>query len=88
MNNIRVVDDIVRQTEELISSFYGDADTAYVFTADHGMSQIGNHGDGRTSPTSFLPPVSCPPILIPSRRSGQHAHAAHRVGQGRARSAP
>jgi hypothetical protein len=46
MNNIRVVDDIVRQTEQLMSEFYGDQETSYVFTADHGMSKIGNHGDG------------------------------------------
>ncbi|KAH9990107.1 Phosphatidylinositolglycan class N-domain-containing protein [Russula vinacea] len=46
MNNIRVVDDIVRQTEQLMSEFYGDQETSYVFTADHGMSRIGNHGDG------------------------------------------
>lgn len=46
MNNIRVVDDIVRQTEQLMSEFYGDKETSYVFTADHGMSKIGNHGDG------------------------------------------
>lgn len=46
MNNIRVVDDIVRQTEKLMSEFYRDEETSYVFTADHGMSKIGNHGDG------------------------------------------
>ncbi|KAK7680798.1 hypothetical protein QCA50_016106 [Cerrena zonata] len=46
MNNIQVVDDIVRQTESLFSSFYNDSETAFVFTADHGMSKIGNHGDG------------------------------------------
>ena len=46
MSNIRVVDDIVRQTEQLMSKFYGDQETSYVFTADHGMSKIGNHGDG------------------------------------------
>ena len=46
MNNIRVVDDIVRQTEQLMLEFYGDEETGYVFTADHGMSKIGNHGDG------------------------------------------
>ncbi|KAH9054908.1 PigN-domain-containing protein [Lactarius vividus] len=46
MNNIRVVDDIVRETEQLISGFYGDQETSYIFTADHGMSKIGNHGDG------------------------------------------
>ncbi|KAI0338607.1 PigN-domain-containing protein [Trametopsis cervina] len=46
MKNIQVVDTIVRQTEALFSEFYGDDDTAYIFTADHGMSVIGNHGDG------------------------------------------
>src|ERR1700761_6941586 len=47
MNNIQVVDDIVRRTEVLMSHFYRDEDTSYIFTADHGMSLIGNHGDGR-----------------------------------------
>jgi phosphatidylinositol glycan class N len=54
MNNIRVVDDIVRQTEQLMSEFYGDEETSYVFTADHGMSKIGNHGDGGIG---FLPSI-------------------------------
>ena len=48
MNNIQVVDDVVRQTEILFSEFYGDAETSFIFTADHGMSKIGNHGDGGT----------------------------------------
>lgn len=47
MNNIRVVDDIVHQTEKLLLDFYGDEETSFIFTADHGMSVIGNHGDGR-----------------------------------------
>lgn len=46
MNNIQVVDSIVRQTEELFSNFYHDEETSFIFTADHGMSKIGNHGDG------------------------------------------
>ncbi|KAL6308835.1 PigN-domain-containing protein [Sparassis latifolia] len=46
MVNIQVVDEIVRQAEELFAEFYRDQDTAFVFTADHGMSKIGNHGDG------------------------------------------
>ena len=47
MENIRVVDNIVRETEKLVSEFYKDESTSFVFTADHGMSAIGNHGDGR-----------------------------------------
>lgn len=47
MNNIRVVDNIVQETESLVSEFFGDEDTSFIFTADHGMSNIGNHGDGR-----------------------------------------
>lgn len=46
MNNIQVVDNIVRETEKLFLDFYGDEETSFVFTADHGMSKIGNHGDG------------------------------------------
>ena len=49
MENIKVVDDIVGRTERLVSDFYGDEETVFVFTADHGMSKIGNHGDGGTS---------------------------------------
>ena len=46
MANIQVVDEIVKQTEELFREFYADEETAFVFTADHGMSKIGKHGDG------------------------------------------
>lgn len=46
MRNIQVVDSIVSETESLMSQFYGDSETSFVFTADHGMSRIGNHGDG------------------------------------------
>ena len=54
MANIQVVDEIVKQTEELISEFYKDEETAFVFTADHGMSKIGNHGDGGNVPLSLV----------------------------------
>lgn len=58
MANIQVVDTIVKQTEALFSEFYGDEDTAFIFTADHGMSVIGNHGDGgeHRYVTSRVPP--------------------------------
>lgn len=53
MDNIIHVDKIVQEAEQLLSDFYAHDDapedesgTAYIFTADHGMSVIGNHGDG------------------------------------------
>ncbi|KAK0192589.1 Phosphatidylinositolglycan class N-domain-containing protein [Armillaria mellea] len=51
MNNIQVVDGIVKETEKLISNFFQDNETSYIFTADHGMSVIGNHGDGNPDST-------------------------------------
>ena len=67
MENLQVVDDIVEQAEHLVSRFYGDEETVFVFTADHGMSKIGNHGDGGT----LNPPLYIPPpvrLIIQSRR--------------------
>ncbi|GAA5897536.1 hypothetical protein JCM8208_003298 [Rhodotorula glutinis] len=50
--NIRVVDYVVHETVKLMSDFYGnDGETAFVFTADHGMSSLGNHGDGHPDNT-------------------------------------
>ncbi|KAI0724812.1 alkaline phosphatase-like protein [Fomitopsis betulina] len=51
MANIQVVDGIARQVEQLFTEFYEDSETAFVFTADHGMSTIGNHGDGHPDNT-------------------------------------
>ena len=49
MRNIQVVDGIVKDTENLLRNFFQDDETAFVFTADHGMSNIVNHGDGSKS---------------------------------------
>ncbi|KAJ8481278.1 hypothetical protein ONZ51_g6113 [Trametes cubensis] len=51
MSGIQAVDEIVQQVEELMSAFYRDDDTAYIFTSDHGMSLIGTHGDGHPDNT-------------------------------------
>lgn len=58
MANIAVVDAIVRDTESLFSEFYKDQETSFVFTADHGMSKIGNHGDGGLALCIFHPSLA------------------------------
>ncbi|KAI9662803.1 MAG: Glycosyl phosphatidyl inositol anchor synthesis [Bathelium mastoideum] len=51
LHNIKVVDQGVQEITKLIDDFYGDDKTAYVFTADHGMSDWGSHGDGHPDNT-------------------------------------
>eukprot|EP01117_Protostelium_nocturnum_P010504 TRINITY_DN3782_c0_g1_i1.p1 TRINITY_DN3782_c0_g1~~TRINITY_DN3782_c0_g1_i1.p1 ORF type:complete len:577 (-),score=157.80 TRINITY_DN3782_c0_g1_i1:505-2235(-) len=51
LDNIRSVDEGVKKVVERIESFYGDSNTAFVFTADHGMSNKGSHGDGEKANT-------------------------------------
>ncbi|KAI9710266.1 MAG: Glycosyl phosphatidyl inositol anchor synthesis [Bogoriella megaspora] len=51
LHNIKVVDKGVEEITKIIDDFYGDGKTAYVFTADHGMSDWGSHGDGHPDNT-------------------------------------
>lgn len=49
--NIQHVDRGVMKLEQLVNDFYKDDKTAWVFTADHGMSDWGSHGDGHPDNT-------------------------------------
>lgn len=46
IGNTIVVDAIVREIAQLFEDYFSDDKTAFLVTADHGMSRIGNHGDG------------------------------------------
>ena len=48
---IRVADYVVEKSVQSIEKYFGDEGTAFVFTADHGMSSIGNHGGGELDNT-------------------------------------
>lgn len=51
LHNIKIVDQGVEEITKLIDDFFADGQTAYVFTADHGMSDWGSHGDGHPNNT-------------------------------------
>lgn len=51
LNNVKVVDRIAERVYNLLEGHFKDNRTAYIFTADHGMSDKGSHGDGHPSNT-------------------------------------
>eukprot|EP01121_Diplochlamys_sp_Union-15-3_P004082 TRINITY_DN14053_c0_g1_i1.p1 TRINITY_DN14053_c0_g1~~TRINITY_DN14053_c0_g1_i1.p1 ORF type:complete len:367 (-),score=45.79 TRINITY_DN14053_c0_g1_i1:74-1081(-) len=56
-DNIFVVDDGVSKIYHLFEKYFPDKLTAYVFTADHGMTDKGSHGDGQRQNTET--PLLC-----------------------------
>lgn len=51
LNNVKVVDRIAEGVYNQVERYFRDNRTAYIFTADHGMSDKGSHGDGHPSNT-------------------------------------
>ncbi len=45
--NVARVDAGIRRVHDYAEAFFGAGETAYLFTADHGMSNRGSHGDGQ-----------------------------------------
>ncbi|XP_021905332.1 GPI ethanolamine phosphate transferase 1 [Carica papaya] len=51
LNNVKVVDHVAKRVYNLLEGYFKDNRTAYIFTADHGMSDKGSHGDGHPTNT-------------------------------------
>uniref|UniRef100_A0A1B6CUA4 GPI ethanolamine phosphate transferase 1 n=1 Tax=Clastoptera arizonana TaxID=38151 RepID=A0A1B6CUA4_9HEMI len=49
--NILVIDKGVEKIENIINNFYNDNKTAFILTADHGMTDWGSHGAGTAHET-------------------------------------
>lgn len=67
--NTIVVDAIAREVSALFDAYFEDNRTAFLLTADHGMSRRGNHGDG--DPDNTRTPLVAWGAGIPAPESGK-----------------
>lgn len=51
VNNVDVVDKIVKNVERIVNDFFKDEGTAFIVTSDHGMTEWGSHGSGSEDET-------------------------------------
>lgn len=50
-NNVIYIDEQISRLVQKVNHYYQDDSTAFIFTADHGMSAFGSHGDGHPNNT-------------------------------------
>ncbi|RZB39265.1 Phosphodiest, Metalloenzyme, and/or Sulfatase domain containing protein, partial [Asbolus verrucosus] len=53
IENIRTVDHYIPKVEQMFEKIFPDSSTAYIFTADHGMTDWGSHGAGSDHETNI-----------------------------------
>ncbi|XP_015584903.1 GPI ethanolamine phosphate transferase 1 isoform X2 [Cephus cinctus] len=51
LDNMKYVDQQIKEVVSKTEAFFGDNHTAYLFTADHGMTDWGSHGSGSKDET-------------------------------------
>ncbi|KAL4769717.1 Phosphatidylinositolglycan class N-domain-containing protein [Aspergillus nidulans var. acristatus] len=79
LRNIKLVDQGIKEISQLVEDFYGDDKTAFVFTADHGMSDWGSHGDGHPDNTR-TPLVAWGSGVAPPKQPQRGVPSGHEDG--------
>ncbi|KJH52385.1 hypothetical protein DICVIV_01362 [Dictyocaulus viviparus] len=59
LSNIEVVDHGIERLQRVFHDFFNDQYTAWVFTADHGMTDWGSHGAGSDEEIDLAPLFAC-----------------------------